>query len=131
MGTKTVIKKTRQQAIVKLVGTGSYTITPVDIKLADETLASNGNVTMNINSVIYSLVGATASTVARGATTVMELTGNDNWSFSQMMGFVENESNSSNITVTLNGGGMIYMGITKSDGFKEPNNQELKDYQKN
>lgn len=131
MGTKTVIKKTRQQAIVKLVGTGSYTITPVDIKLADETLASNGNVTMNINSVIYSLVGATASTVARGATTVMELTGNDNWSFSQMMGFVENESNSSNITVTLNGGGMIYMGITKSDGFKEPNNQELKNYQKN
>jgi len=130
MGSKTVLKKTRQQAIVKLVGTGSYTITPLDVKLADETVASNGNVTMNINSVIYSLVGATASTVARGATTVMELTGNDNWSFSQMMGFVENESNASNITVTLNGGGMIYMGITKSDGFTEPNNQALKDYQK-
>ena len=130
MGSKTVLKKTRQQAIVKLVGTGSYTITPLDVKLADETVASNGNVTMNINSVIYSLVGASASTVARGATTVMELTGNDNWSFSQMMGFVENESNASNITVTLNGGGMIYMGITKSDGFTEPNNQALKDYQK-
>ena len=130
MGSKTVLKKTRQQAIVKLVGTGTYTITPLDVKLADETVASNGNVTMNINSVIYSLVGATASTVARGATTVMELTGNDNWSFSQMMGFVENESNASNITVTLNGGGMIYMGITKSDGFTEPNNQALKDYQK-
>lgn len=130
MGSKTVLKKTRQQAIVKLVGTGTYTITPLDVKLADETVASNGNVTMNINSVIYSLVGATASTVARGATTVMELTGNDNWSFPQMMGFVENESNASNITVTLNGGGMIYMGITKSDGFTEPNNQALKDYQK-
>ena len=87
MATKTVLKKTRQQAVVKVVGSGAVTILNTDVALADETLDSNGNVLMNINGVYYAIAGATAATIARSGTTVMELIGNDNWSFSQNMGY--------------------------------------------
>ena len=130
MATKTVLKKTRQQAVVKVVGSGAVTILNTDVALADETLDSNGNVLMNINGVYYAIAGATAATIARSGTTVMELIGNDNWSFSQNMGFVDNQLTSSNITVTLAGAGTVFLNITKARGFYSPNYQELKDYQK-
>ena len=35
---KTVLKKVRQQAGIKLIGDGTATITSLDLKLADETV---------------------------------------------------------------------------------------------
>jgi len=46
-----------------------------------------------------------------------------------MMGFVDNENNSANIRVTLPATSTLFLGLTKQ-GFNEPNNQALKDYQK-
>jgi len=130
--TKFIIKKVRQQAIVKFVGDGTANVDLVaDLKLSDETVTDVANtVRVTINSVVFSNSNAsTPITIARDANTVMQLFGNDNWSFSQQFGFVDNESAGSNIKVTLPVSSTLYLGLTKQ-GFKETNNQELKDYQK-
>lgn len=131
--TKTILKKVRQQAIVKFVGDGTANVDLIaDLKLPDETVVDAANtVRVNINSVVFTNGSTTTPiTIARNSNTVMLLYGNDNWSFSQMLGFVDNEANHANIRVTLPVSATLYLGLTKL-GFVEPNNQELKDYQKN
>lgn len=130
--TKVVLKKVRQQAIVKLVGDGTANIDFHDVLLSDEVYGGAGNCRMNINSVIFTNGAANPIVVSRNGSNVMILNGNDNWSFSQMMGFVESANNNGNIAVTIpTPGGMIYFGLTKVEGFNTANNnQELKDYQK-
>jgi len=129
---KFIIKRVRQQAVVKFVGDGTANVDLVaDLKLPDETVTDVANtVRVNINSVIFTNSNSTTPiTIARNGNTVMQLFGNDNWSFNQMMGFVDNENNSANIRVTLPATSTLFLGLTKQ-GFNEPNNQALKDYQK-
>ncbi len=130
---KFILKKVRQQAVVKFVGDGTANVDLVaDLKLADETVTDVANtVRVNINSVIFTNSNSTTPiTIARNGNTVMQLFGNDNWSFNQMMGFVDNENNGANIRVTLPATSTLFLGLTKAGGFTEPNNQQLKDYQK-
>lgn len=129
---KFILKRVRQQAVVKFVGDGTANVDLVaDLKLPDETVTDVANtVRVNINSVIFTNSNSTTPiTIARNGNTVMQLFGNDNWSFNQMMGFVDNENNGANIKVTLPATSTLFLGLTKQ-GFNEPNNQELKDYQK-
>jgi hypothetical protein len=129
---KFIIKRVRQQAVVKFVGDGTANVDLVaDLKLPDETVTDVANtVRVNINSVIFTNSNSTTPiTIARNGNTVMQLFGNDNWSFNQMMGFVDNENNGANIKVTLPATSTLFLGLTKQ-GFNEPNNQALKDYQK-
>jgi len=129
---KFIIKRVRQQAIVKFVGDGTANVDLVaDLKLPDETVTNVANtVRVTINSVIFTNSNSTTPiTIARNSNTVMQLFGNDNWSFNQMMGFVDNEAADANIRVTLPATSTLYLGLTKQ-GFNEPNNQALKDYQK-
>ena len=129
---KFIIKRVRQQAIIKFVGDGTANVDLVaDLKLPDETVTDVANtVRVNINSVIFTNSNSTTPiTIARNGNTVMQLFGNDNWSFNQMMGFVDNENNGANIKVTLPATSTLFLGLTKQ-GFNEPNNQALKDYQK-
>lgn len=129
---KFIIKRVRQQAIIKFVGDGTANVDLVaDLKLPDETVTNVANtVRVTINSVIFTNSNSTTPiTIARNSNTVMQLFGNDNWSFNQMMGFVDNENNSANIRVTLPATSTLFLGLTKQ-GFNEPNNQALKDYQK-
>lgn len=130
--TKTVLKKVRQQAIVKLVGDGTANVDPHDVILSDETYGGVGNTRMNFNSILFTNGSSTTPiTVARNGTTVMQLFGNDNWSFSQMMGFVDNTTNNANIAITIpSPGGTVFLGLTKVEGFEPPDNQSKKDYQK-
>jgi len=129
---KFIIKRVRQQAIIKFVGDGTANVDLVaDLKLPDETVTNVANtVRVTINSVIFTNSNSTTPiTIARNSNTVMQLFGNDNWSFNQMMGFVDNEAADANIRVTLPATSTLYLGLTKQ-GFNEPNNQALKDYQK-
>jgi len=129
---KFIIKRVRQQAVVKFVGDGTANVDLVaDLKLPDETVTNVANtVRVTINSVIFTNSNSTTPiTIARNSNTVMQLFGNDNWSFNQMMGFVDNEAADANIRVTLPATSTLYLGLTKQ-GFNEPNNQALKDYQK-
>jgi hypothetical protein len=123
--TKTILKKVRQQAVIKLVGDGTATIDlNADLKLADETFKGYANANVNINSVLWSVPDTAPTLIQRNSSNVMILVGNDNWSMTQMLGFSESSNNTANITVTIPGfGGTVYLGLTKSDGYVPPNTQ--------
>jgi hypothetical protein len=50
--TKSILKKVRQQAIVKFVGDGTANVDcNVDVRLSDETFIGYGNANLNINTI--------------------------------------------------------------------------------
>jgi len=127
--TKTVLKKVRQQAVVKFVGDGTANVDlDVDLKLADETFLGYANTNVTINGMVWSATDSAANPVLikrpfTGAN-VAVLFGNDNWSLSQMFGFVDSSNSSSNIQITLPpAGGTLYLTLTKKNGYQEPDQQ--------
>ena len=129
--TTTYLKVVRGQAIVKVVGDSATATIDIgsNIKLADETFAGYGSANVTINSVLWSSTDVNAPILikrpANGAN-VMILHGNDNWSLSQMMGFVDSSNSTANIAITMPaGGGTVYLGLSKVDGYTPPNQQVL------
>lgn len=126
--TKTVVKKVRQQAFIKLVGDGTAVIdSNADIALADETFEGYSNCNVNINS-IYFTNGSTTTpiTVNRNSAVVLQLFGNDNWAYAQMSGFILAENNNSNISITIpSPGGTVIIGVSKVKGYREPDQQRF------
>lgn len=128
--TISILKKVRQQAIVKFIGDGTGTLDIKDLSLADETFAGyTGGANVTINSALWSSTDANAPILIKrplNGSNVMILHGNDNWSLSQMMGFVDSSNSSANVSVTIpGGGGILYLGLTKNNGFTEPNQQVI------
>ena len=123
--TKTILKKVRQQAIIKLIGDGTATIDiNADLKLADETFKGYANANVNINSIMWSVPDTAPTLIQRNSSNVLILVGNDNWSFTQMLGFSDSSNNTANISVTIPGsGGTVILGLTKAEGFAPPNDQ--------
>lgn len=120
--TTTILKKVRQQATVKMIGSGTATITYADLKMADDTIDA-ANIQMNITGMLWSTPGVTPIVITRNSTDVMYLNGIDNWSMSQAFGISDTSNNSANISVTLPANSMIYLTISKPAGFIEPNQQ--------
>ena len=92
------------------------------LKLTDETL-DLPNVQMNITGMMWTTPDVFPIVITRNNSTVMILNGNDNWSTSQMFGFADTSNNSANITVTMPANSTIYLHISKTAGFIEPNQQ--------
>lgn len=128
--TISILKKVRQQAVVKFIGDGTNTLDLKDLALADETFGGyTGGANVTINSALWTSTDANAPILikrpASGAN-VMILHGNDNWSLTQMIGFVDSTNSIANVSVTLPaGGGTLYLGLTKNNGFAEPSTQPL------
>ena len=120
--TRTILKKVRQQAVVKIIGDGLANITSVDLAVADE-IVDQPNVQMNITGAMWSTPGSTPIVVSRNNTVILYLNGNDNWSMTQMMGFADTSNNSANISVTMPANSLVYFTISKPAGFTEPNQQ--------
>jgi hypothetical protein len=124
---KNILKKQRQQAVIQLVGDGTANIDlKADLALADEIFLGYANANVNINSVVYSVPEASGglSTIKRNGSNVLVFYSNDNWTFSQQFGFVLNQNNTSNITVTIpSPGGTVFLGLTKAAGYQEPDQQ--------
>ena len=115
---KTVLKKVRQQAVVKVLGSGSIEITPLDLALADESVDAP-NVRVNITGAAWSTSDSAVAPIVinRGGVAVMYLHGNDNWSMSQMFGFSDTANNSANITVVPPNNCTLYLTLTKEAGY--------------
>jgi hypothetical protein len=131
MAKTTILKKTRQQAVAKVIGTGQANINYLDLKLPDETI-DNGNIVINITGVLWTSEGASGSPITVKRTVgwptigeeILTLYGNDNWSLNQMLGIVDTANNNGNIHVVMPaGGGTMYMTLSKPSGFIEPNFQ--------
>jgi hypothetical protein len=120
--TKTILKKVKQQASVKLIGDGTATVSYYDLNVAGDTV-DVPNVQMNITGIMWSAPDAFPIIITRNNSTTMILNGNDNWSTSQMFGFADTSNNSANISVTLPANSTIYLHISKTAGFIEPNQQ--------
>jgi hypothetical protein len=128
--TKTVLKKVRQQAVVKFVGDGTANVDlDTDLKLADETFLGYANTNVTITGMVWSVTDSIAAPVVikrpytATANTAM-LFGNDNWSLTQMFGFVDSANASSNIQIQMPAtGGTLYLTVTKNNGYQEPNQQ--------
>lgn len=124
--TKTIIKKVRQQAIVKFVGNGTANVNLIaDLKLDDETPLDPANIKVNINS-IYFNTETGPITIDRGGSNVFVLFGSDNWFFTQTSGFSDTSNASANVVVTIpSSGGTVILGLTKEKGFVEPDQQNF------
>jgi len=128
--TISILKKVRQQAVVKFIGDGTNTLDIKDLSLADESFGGyTGGANVTINSALWTSTDVNAPILIKrpvSGANVMILHGNDNWSMSQMMGFVDSSNSTANISVTIpSGGGTLYLGLTKNNGFTEPNQQPL------
>ena len=124
--TKTIIKKVRQQAIVKFVGDGQSNIDlNADLSLSDETFLGYANTNVTITGMVWSTnTGPVLIKRPFTGANAIVLWGNDNWSLSQMFGFVDTTNVSSNINITMpNEGGTLYLTLSKKTGYQEPNQQ--------
>jgi hypothetical protein len=127
--TKTILKKARQQAVVKFVGDGQANIDlNIDLVMSDETFLGYSNCNVTINSVIYTSSDAASNPIlikrpSTGAN-VLILSGTDNWMLSQNYGFTDSTNTQSNINIVLPpAGGTLILGVTKKNGYQEPNEQ--------
>jgi len=120
--TKTVLKKVRQQATVKLIGDGQANITSLDLKLSDDTM-DQPNVQMNITSMSWSTDGNLPIIISRNGTVIQYLQGVDNWALAQAFGISETSNNSANIFVAMPANSMVYLTISKPAGFIAPDQQ--------
>ena len=120
--TRTVLKKVRQQAVVKLIGDGQANITSLDLKLSDETV-DQPNVQMNITGMMWSTSGASPVVVSRNGIAILYLNGNDNWSMTQMLGFADTSNTNSNISIAMPANSLVYLHLSKPAGFIEPDQQ--------
>jgi hypothetical protein len=119
---RTVLKKVRQQAVVKILGDGAATITSLDVALADERV-DQPNVQLNITGMMWSTPGTSPIVVSRNGVNILYLNGNDNWSMTQMFGFSDTANNSANISVALPANSLVYFHLSKPAGFIEPDQQ--------
>jgi hypothetical protein len=124
--TKTIIKKVRQQAVVKFVGDGTANVDLIaDLKLSDETPLDPANIRVNINSLYFNTESGPIS-IKRNTSNVYVLYGSDNWFFTQQTGFSDTSNNSANVVVTIPApGGTVILGLTKERGFVEPDQQNF------
>lgn len=117
-----ILKKTRQQVVVKVIGQGQVTIPLSEFKLDDETLDSPKAAI----SFLYWNIAPTNGyniNITRGGEVIYYLTGGDNWNLSQGTGFIDDENSDQDIVVDLiNDAGTLLMCLNKA-GYKEPDTQ--------
>lgn len=117
----TILKKTRTQVKIKIIGSGSVTIPFSDLALPDETVVSPE---CNLSFVHWSLdQNNGVGIIYRGGTPTQYLYGTDEWSLSQESSIIDNELNNEEIAVEIQGpNGLIFLSISKH-GYKEPDTQ--------
>jgi hypothetical protein len=136
--TKSILKNVRQQSVVKFINdatAATSNVTLLELKLTDETFLGESNCNVNIQSVIFSASDSSSNpiVIARGANiatalatgNVMFLHGADSLEFAQNGGFPDKTLNSSNIAVQMPPQSMLYLILSKSAGYQEPNQQIL------
>lgn len=118
--TKTVLKKTQQEAIVKVGGTDGSAV----IDIAADLLSHNQQ--LSGDPVLVDIVGAEVSgllnnavTITRNGVPILAFAGENNGTFDfEGMGFRDSIENNQNITVTIAGAeGHIYLTLRKVAGF--------------
>lgn len=126
-----ILKKVRQQAVIRFVGDGTSNVDIGDLALADETF-DRGNSRVTISTVFFSNGSSSAPVaISRESNVLLQLFDTDQWAMSAMHGVVEDTHPSSNITVTIpSPGGTVILGVTKAEGYTPPSQQAQYNFQK-
>lgn len=116
MATSKVIKNVPLHSVVKILGPGTATIDLSTLKTSVQDF-DRGNARVNISSMYFS--SNSALTVSRNSNTILKLSADsENWIFNAASGFVLDEDNDSNVTVTFMGGdGTVIIGLSKIAGY--------------
>lgn len=114
MATKTVLKLTPIHAVVKIVGSGSATIS-----LATDLLRSNevaATPVVNISGIYWSIpASGQNATISRNSVVQWDLAGSYHQEFS---GFADVDANTTDIVVAIPaGGGTVIVELVKVNGF--------------
>jgi hypothetical protein len=118
--TKTVLKKTHQEAIVKVSGTAGSATIDISADLLSHNQALSGD-TVKVD-IVGAMVGGlltNAITVTRNAVPILAFAGENNGTFDfEGQGFRDTIQNDQNIVVNIAGAeGHIYLTLRKVAGF--------------
>jgi len=116
MATSKNIKNVPLQTVVKVLGPGTATIDLASLKTPTQDF-DRGNAKVNINTIYWST--NTLVTLSRNSNTILKLdAASENWVLNAASGFVIDEDNNANITLSFNGGdGTIILGLSKVSGY--------------
>jgi hypothetical protein len=118
---KTVLKKTHQEAVVKVAGTAAASTISLanDLLPSAQALTSGGTPTVNIIGAHWTGAPSSTITVVRGGVTVLSIPADQPTNFDfEGLGFVDTVGNTSDIVVTIAGGeAAVYLQLRKTDGY--------------
>lgn len=120
-----ILKKTKTQATVKIVGSGNVNISAYDIATPEQTIDAP-NLSYPITSVIYNLKGDTS--IDRNGNSVIEFNGMTYGTFNlaQDFGISLTDDANANVSVSLaTGHNTLILQFSKQAGFIEPEQQLL------
>lgn len=131
--TKSILKNTRRQAVVKLVGTGQATVNIYELAyqganaILDAQTVTPANVELTISDIFYDV--SAAANVVRNSNVIWAMNpGAGNFSFSKDMGVVLNQDANANVVVNLSSTGAnstVLIQFTKGEGYNDPDRQTL------
>ncbi len=119
--TKTVLKNTNNETIVKIAGTAASSTITLNSDCLASTQALDG-ATQTVNIVGFQFTGLASSTItiARNSTniTTVSAEGHDDVEFAAGMGFADTIQNTSDIVVTIAGAeAQLYLTLRKIGGY--------------
>jgi hypothetical protein len=121
--TTTILKNTKQQTIIKIVGDGSTNIDLPNLAISSDTIDVQANLNVPITNLVWSAPDVTFAPIIikrpqTAVANVYMLYSSDTWSLSQSYGISDTTNASSNIYVTMPASGAtLFMTLSKPAGF--------------
>jgi len=121
--TTTILKNTKQQTIIKIVGDGSTNIDLPNLAISSDTIDVQANLNVPITNLVWSASDVSFAPIVikrpqTAAANVYMLYSSDNWGLSQEYGISDTTNASSNIYVTMPAAGAtLFMTLSKPAGF--------------
>ena len=118
---KTILKKTHQEAVVKVSGTAATATISLasDLLPTNQALTSGGTPRVNIIGAHWTGANGCAITITRNSVVILNASADQPTNFDfEGLGFVDNVENASDIEVAVSGAsGQIYLQLRKVDGY--------------
>lgn len=131
MTNKTIIKNTRRQAAVKLVGTQPTTVSIYELAYHDQTV-DEPNVILGITDIVFCM-GA-AGNIVRGGNTVFSMVGSsyENFNLAKSLGVSLRENGNANIIINFgnNTESTCIIQFSKEAGYVDPDRQILQPFER-
>ena len=111
--TKYIVKNTRTETVIKLVGTGTMAITLAELKLADENFDAP-SAQVDIRSIMLTSPATQETRIVRNSVDVAQLYGNITLESDAAK---LNEQRNSDFSIITGGDGMIILTLRKNQGY--------------